>query len=152
MTGEPARKPGIRGLLPGMVAFGLVRIVRVVGTRLERVRPDGAVRKAMESGQFYFSTVSSHESDARDVSRTPAIEAIIHDVAAGTIAISAVEREPVDDEAYRWISAGEVVHVVPTSFCRALSILNCQSTPRCLAFVSGNALKSRCTLRSSGRG
>ena len=76
---------------------------------------DGAVRKAMESGQFYFSTVSSHESDARDVSRTPAIEAIIHDVAAGTIAISAVsEREPVDDQAYRWISAGEVVHVVPT--------------------------------------
>jgi len=71
-----------------------------------------AVREALASGRFYFTTVTSHPPDERDPQGVPRINRIVHDPGAGVIRIDAeVAGRPLDDERVRWISAGgRVVH------------------------------------------
>jgi len=72
------------------------------------------VRKAMETGSFYFSTVGTHPEEERSVAETPLITSITHDADAGTISISATSGGNIlPEEQYKWISAGEVVHTGP---------------------------------------
>jgi len=69
------------------------------------------VRKAMEAGSFYFSTLGTHPEEERSVAETPMITSITHDADAGTISISATSGGNIlPEEQYKWISAGEVVH------------------------------------------
>lgn len=71
---------------------------------------EAQVRAAMEKGQFYFSTISTHPEEARDVAETPVITAITHDADAGTITIAATSGgAPLSDDHYQWISQGHVV-------------------------------------------
>jgi hypothetical protein len=73
------------------------------------------VRKALENGRFYFTTVTSHPPDQRDRRQIPVIEKIETDQQAGLIRIRAtVEGRALPDDAFRWITAGgQVVHVGP---------------------------------------
>ncbi len=69
------------------------------------------VRAAVESGQFYFSTVTTHPEADQDLSRTPRLTDVTYDRAANTLTLTAeVNGTPVDDEQVQWISnQGEVV-------------------------------------------
>lgn len=74
-----------------------------------------AVRKAMLSGAFYASSVSTHPEEDRSAEGTPVIICVTHDEQAGTLSVSAtVAGEPLGDAGYRWIADGEVLHVGPT--------------------------------------
>lgn len=67
-------------------------------------------RIALETGRYYFASTRVHGVSA-DVERTPRIEAITHDEAAGQITITAtVAGSPVPDDACVWIADGRVVH------------------------------------------
>jgi hypothetical protein len=73
-----------------------------------------AVRQAMLRGAFDFCTTRLHEPEQASVEGTSRIESIEHDAAAGTMTVRAtVDGQPVADDAYRWIAAGEVVHTGP---------------------------------------
>ena len=72
------------------------------------------LRAAMLSGRGYFSSISTHDRDDRDVSETPVIRSITHDEAAGAITIRAESGGvPLPDDQVKWISMGAVVHVGP---------------------------------------
>ncbi len=77
---------------------------------------EAQIRAAMESGQFYFSTVGTHPDDVRNVEQTPVINAITHDEEAGTLFIDASSGGvPLPEEQHRWISDnGVVVHTGAT--------------------------------------
>jgi hypothetical protein len=68
------------------------------------------VREAMEAGQFYFSTVTTH-SRVRDMDLAPRLTGVNYDRQNNTLTLSAeVEGEPVEDDRVRWISNnGEIV-------------------------------------------
>lgn len=67
---------------------------------------DKAVRAALESGAYYFTTVTSHPKDQRDPAGVPVIHRIEHDQQANTITIAAdCLNKPLPDDAYRWITA-----------------------------------------------
>ena len=71
---------------------------------------EGTVRTALETGRYYFASTRVHGLSA-DVDRTPRIERITHDEAAGRIAITATAAgSPVPDDACVWIADGRVVH------------------------------------------
>lgn len=76
---------------------------------------EGAVRAALEAGRFYFTTVTSHPRDQRDRNAVPVIRSIQYDREAGSIVVQAdCAGKPLDDKAFRWISAGgKVVHQGP---------------------------------------
>ena len=64
-----------------------------------------AVQAAMENGQFYFSTVTTHPEKWQDLSRAPTITDVTYDRAANTLTLAAeVEGTPVGDAQVRWIS------------------------------------------------
>lgn len=66
-----------------------------------------AVRKALEAGAYYFTTVTSHPNNQRDPDGVPVIHGIRHDKQANTITIQAdCGGQPLADEAFRWITAG----------------------------------------------
>ena len=72
------------------------------------------IREAMRRGQFYFSTVSTHDREERDAARTPVITSIRHDRRAGTITLEATcGGEPLPEDRYRWISMERPVHTGP---------------------------------------
>ncbi len=69
-----------------------------------------SLRRATETGAFSSSTIRLRTGEG-----TPRIEEITHDAGAGIITIRAtIDGEAATDEAYRWISDGEVVQVGPT--------------------------------------
>jgi hypothetical protein len=73
------------------------------------------VKSALESGQFYCSTVSTHPEETRNVGETPTIISISHDPDLGTLTIHAVSGgEDVPDYLYAWISDGKLVHRGPS--------------------------------------
>ena len=74
------------------------------------------VRLALKRGQFYATTITTHPRDERDMTLAPRIAGIDYDREAGTLTIDArAGDEPLEDEAYTWISAGgEQVHTGPT--------------------------------------
>lgn len=74
------------------------------------------VRKALENGEFYFTTVTSHPPDQRDSEQVPVIHKIETDQQTRTIFIHATAGgKPLPEQAFRWISAeGKVVHTGPT--------------------------------------
>jgi len=77
---------------------------------LTRRLSERSAREALETGRYYFASTRVHGL-AADVERTPRIESITHDEAAGRIAISAtVAGSPVSDDACVWIADGRVVH------------------------------------------
>lgn len=80
------------------------------------VRLDEArLRDAMQTGRFYFSTVSTHDEDVRDVAETPVIESITHNRRAGTITLTATSGgRPLPEDQYRWISEGRLIHNGPS--------------------------------------
>jgi len=69
------------------------------------------VREAVENGEFYFSTVTTHPEADQDLGRTPTITDVSYDRDANTLSLSAeVNGTPVDDEQIQWISnRGDVV-------------------------------------------
>lgn len=72
------------------------------------------IRQAMQQGQFYFSTVGTHDEAVRDVAQTPVIASITHRRGAGTITIAATSGgQDLPESQYRWISQGQVVHSGP---------------------------------------
>ena len=74
-----------------------------------------AIRDALVTGAYYFSSLRLVPSDQRSVERTPRIQSIRHDAEAGTITINAtVGGEPLPAEACVWISRGREVHTGPT--------------------------------------
>lgn len=75
------------------------------------VLDEAHVRAAMEAGQFYFSTIGTHPEESRSVAETPIITGITHDTEGGSITVTATSGgTPLSEEAYAWISQGEVVH------------------------------------------
>jgi hypothetical protein len=70
-----------------------------------------AIRTAIESGEFYFSTVTTHPEKWQDLELTPHITGIDYDQGSNTLTISAeVDGDPVHPAQVRWISnGGEVV-------------------------------------------
>lgn len=76
---------------------------------------EAQVRDAMQRGQFYFSSVATHPTAARDVTQTPVIDAMVRDEAGGTITLSATSGgQPLPASDYCWISMGMPIHVGPT--------------------------------------
>lgn len=77
---------------------------------------DTAVRAALESGAYYFTTVTSHPKDQRDPDGVPVIRRIEHDKNSNTITIEVDSPgKPLADEAYKWITAnGQVIGQGPT--------------------------------------
>lgn len=72
------------------------------------------VKSAIEHGQFYCSTLSTHPEQARNVDETPTIASISHDPVLGTISIHAVSGgEDVPESLFLWISEGNIVHRGP---------------------------------------
>ncbi len=68
---------------------------------------DQAVRQALETGAYYFATVTSHPKDERDPAGIPVIHQIEHDMKMNVITIQAdCAGKPLADEAFRWITAG----------------------------------------------
>lgn len=68
---------------------------------------ESSVRMAMENGRFYFSTVTTHPEEEQDLEMAPKLTAVEYDRQANTLTLSAeAGGEPLDDERYRWISAG----------------------------------------------
>jgi histidinol phosphatase-like PHP family hydrolase len=69
------------------------------------------VREALENGQFYFSTVTTHPEAEQDLDRTPKITDVSYDRDANTLTLAAeVNGTPVDDSQVQWISnRGDVV-------------------------------------------
>jgi len=73
-----------------------------------------SVHQALMGGSFYFSSILVYEGERPDAERTPRIESLEHDEDAGLIRIRATEKgEKLREEAYIWISNGEVVHTGP---------------------------------------
>lgn len=72
---------------------------------------ESAVKRAVETGRFYFSTVTTHPEEQQDMNRVPKITGVDYDRRANTLTLSAeVEGEPVADDQIAWISnRGEVV-------------------------------------------
>ncbi len=76
---------------------------------------EDAVRAAMKSGQFYFSSVGTHPEAQRSVEQTPIITRIVHDEDAGTITVEATSGgSPLPDGQFRWLSDSAVIHTGPT--------------------------------------
>jgi len=71
----------------------------------------GTVREALENGQFYFSTVTTHPEQWQDLDRTPRITDVAYDRGGNTLTLTAeVGGVPVEGHQVRWISnQGEVV-------------------------------------------
>lgn len=69
------------------------------------------VREALENGQFYFSTVTTHPESRQELGRTPKITDVSYDRATNTLTlVAAVNGETVEDSQVQWISnRGEVV-------------------------------------------
>ncbi len=69
------------------------------------------IRAAVENGQFYFSTVTTHPESEQDLRRTPKITEVSYDREANVLTLAAeVNGTPVDGEQVQWISnRGEVV-------------------------------------------
>jgi len=70
----------------------------------------------LETGSYYFATVTSHPQNERDPAGIPVIHQIEHDKKTNVIAILAdCGDEPLDDGAFSWISAGgKVIAQGPT--------------------------------------
>jgi hypothetical protein len=72
---------------------------------------EGVVRQALIDGSFYFSSTRVYGGSEPDVEQTPRIDAITHNGNSGEIRIRAsIDGLPLDEQAYSWISAGEVVY------------------------------------------
>lgn len=71
----------------------------------------GPVRNALEDGQFYFSTVTTHPERWQDLGRTPRITNVEYDRKENVLTLAAeVEGAPVEGRQVQWISnRGEVV-------------------------------------------
>lgn len=68
------------------------------------------IQAAIEDGQFYFSTVTTHPEKWQDLERTPRITGVDYDPGRNTLTIAAeVEGEPVTPKQVRWISGGGAV-------------------------------------------
>ncbi len=100
-------------LMPDRPAWGfsnddmhrLDRLGRDWNVFLLETLDEASVRAAMESGQFYFSSVGTHPEERRSVEHTPVITAIVHDEDAGTLTVEAVSGgAPLPEEQYRWIT------------------------------------------------
>ena len=77
---------------------------------------EAAIQAAIEDGQFYFSTVTTHPEKWQDLERTPRITNVNYDRQRNTLTISAeVEGEPVTPNQVRWISNGGNVVATGTS-------------------------------------
>lgn len=73
---------------------------------------ESQLRDAMLHGRGYFSSISTHDKDQRNVEETPRIRSIRHDIEKGTISVEAISGgNPLPEDQIRWISMGEVVHV-----------------------------------------
>lgn len=70
-----------------------------------------AVRTALESGAYYFTTVTSHPKGERDPKGVPVIQRIGYDKRPNTITIDALcAGKTLPDSAFKWITTGgEVV-------------------------------------------
>lgn len=80
-----------------------------------------AVRQALIDGAFYFSSIRVYGGNEPDVSQTPVINAINHNSRSGEIMIQAsINGLPMDEQAYSWISGGEVVFTGSTINYRSL--------------------------------
>lgn len=74
-----------------------------------------AVRQALIDGSFYFSSIRVYGGNEPDVEQTPTIDAITHNGNSGEIRIQAsIDGSPLDEQAYSWISGGEVVYTGST--------------------------------------
>jgi hypothetical protein len=70
------------------------------------------VRDSLTKGRYYFASTRWHNSTSADTARTPRIERIVHDQAAGSIVVTAtVAGKPVPPKACAWIAGGQTVHV-----------------------------------------
>lgn len=77
---------------------------------------EAAIETAIEEGQFYFSTVTTHPEKWQDLNRTPRITGVDYDRQSNTLTIAAeVEGEPVSSSQVRWISSGGEVVASGTS-------------------------------------
>lgn len=75
-----------------------------------------AVRQALETGSYYFATVTPHPQNERDPAGIPVIHHTDHDKKTNVITIHAdCGGEPLDDGAFSWMSAGgKVIAQGPT--------------------------------------
>jgi len=63
------------------------------------------VQAAIEDGDFYFSTVTTHPEKWQDLERAPRITGVEYDRSANVLTLTAtVNGEPVAPEQVRWIS------------------------------------------------
>jgi len=80
---------------------------------LTKTLGEEAVRKALETGAFFFASIRPAGSDGA-VETTPAIQAIHHDAESGTLTAEATENgQPSATKAYTWIANGEPLHIGP---------------------------------------
>ena len=76
---------------------------------------EAAVRDAITGGAFFASTIRLHASGDQSVAATPVVQRVDHNVAQGTITLTAThDGSPLPDDAYQWIADGKIVHVGPS--------------------------------------
>ncbi|MDD2600037.1 MAG: hypothetical protein PHO37_12565 [Kiritimatiellae bacterium] len=84
---------------------------------------EAAVRQALESGAYYFSTTRVHLESGGEGTQPPRLDRVVHDVAAGRITLSASTNSvPLPERAYTWISMGKIMHVGSSFDYRAAGV------------------------------
>lgn len=85
-------------------------------------RDVASIRKAMEEGAFFFSSIRPL-GDAASAEQTPALRSVRHDRANGTLSAEATlgGRALLDRDAFAWIADGQVVQTGPQLHYRTAS-------------------------------